>query len=271
VEGGFIVALTQEQRQQNQLLFAHPWFLDENQTYEEQRRRRNIYLALVDDTVIPLPGHLGQNHIYTGTGAVADPMAEETYANIQRRLMRRFYTSTIYNVQRGREVYVSVGAFNRGLPARGLRALESGRDANMEIFFPGPLAKSNMNNIYVVPNPYRGRSLFDGRVEGDMRGDMSRRLWFVNLPERANVQIYTLAGDLVDEFEHDGRNNSHDIITISRAAGRDGNFEGIAASGIHPWNLLSRKNQVVASGLYFFSVKCRATGDVKVGRFAIIR
>jgi hypothetical protein len=263
-----IVPLTAAQRQQNQLLFAHPWFLEENVSNVERARRRNIFLSIVDDTVIPLPGHLGQNKV---DGPVADRSSAETPASIQDRMMRRYYRSTIHHVPRGREFYVSVSAFNRGMPSKNLGMLESGRDANMEIFFPGPLAQTSMNNIYVVPNPYRGRSLFDGRIDGDFRGDMSRRLWFVNLPERANVQIFTLAGDLVDEFEHDGRNNTHDIITISRAANRDGLFEGKAASGIHPWNLLSKNNQIVASGLYFFSVKCRTTGDVRVGRFAIIR
>ena len=267
-QGGLIIPLTLQERQHNQLLFAHPWFLEENISREEQTRRRNIFLALVDETVIPLPGHMGQNKVF---GAVADKESEETPESIKDRMMRRFYQSVINNLPRGREFYVSVSAFNRGMPARSLGMLESGRDANMEIFFPGPLAQSNMNNIYVVPNPYRGRSLFDGRIDGDARGDMSRRLWFVNLPERANVQIFTLAGDLVAEFEHDGRNNNHDIISVSRAADRDGLFEGRAASGIHPWNLLSKNNQIVASGLYFFSVKCRTTGDVRVGRFAIIR
>jgi len=263
-----IVALTIEQRQQNQLLFAHPWFLDQNQPSAEQIRRRNIYLAIVDDAMIPLPGHLGQNNV---VGAVADMTSIETVESRRIRLARRYYRSTIQDVPRGTELYVSVSAFNRGMPSKKLGTLESGRDANMEIFFPGPLAKPDMNNIYVVPNPYRGRGLFDGRIDGDARGDMSRRIWFVNLPERANVQIFTLAGDLVDEFEHDGRNNTHDIISISKAANREGLFEGRAASGIHPWNLLSKNNQIVASGLYFYSVKCRATGNIKVGRFAIIR
>jgi hypothetical protein len=120
-----------------------------------------------------------------------------------------------------------------------------------------------MDNIYVVPNPYRGSSSFDGRIDGDNKGDKSRRLWFVNLPERCNVQIYTLAGDLVDEFEHDGKNNTQDIISVSKAAA-----SGIAASGMHSWNLLSKTKQIIASGLYLFSVKDYKTGDVKVGKFA---
>jgi hypothetical protein len=152
------------------------------------------------------------------------------------------------------------------MPEKPLRALESGKDANMKIFFPGPHSKAKMKNVYVVPNPYKGHSeLFDGRRNKDTKGDKSRRLWFVNLPEKCNIQIYTLAGDLVDEFDHDGE-MPVDIITISKAA-----ENGIAASGIHPWDLLSKNNQIIASGVYLFSVKDKVTGDVKVGKFAIIR
>jgi hypothetical protein len=243
--------LTETQKVINRRLFKHPELRDE------------IFDALVDDALIPLPGHLGQNKVVGG-----DPnslTALETPESEKDRLARRYYTARVPNVPKGREYYVSVTAFNRGLPAWQLPPLESGRDANVQIFFPGPIAKSNMNNIYVVPNPYRGSSTFDGHIDGDDKGDKGRRIWFVNLPMRCNVQIYTLAGDLVHEFEHNGM-MPQPIISTSKASSL-----GIAASGIHPWNLLSRNNQIIASGLYFFSVKDRDTGDVKVGKFAVIR
>ena len=46
---------------------------------------------------------------------------------------------------------------------------------------------------------------------------------------------------------------------------------GIAASGIHSWDLLTKNNQILASGVYLFSVKDATTGKVKVGKFAVIR
>jgi hypothetical protein len=243
--------LSPAERRANQLLFKnpHPLLTDE------------IYLALVDDGLIPLNGHLGQNKVSNP----ADKYSEEIAGDLHNRLSRKFYTTTINNLPKGREYYVSVSAFNRGFPSKNLEALESGRDANTMIFFPGPLAKPNMDNIYVVPNPYRGSSSFDGYVEGDTKGDRGRRLWFVNLPMRCNVQIYTLAGDLVAEFEHNGATQT-DILTISKAA----EF-GMSSTGMHAWNLLTRNNQIIASGLYFFSVKDHDTGNVKVGKFAVIR
>ena len=238
--------LTDSERESNQLLFKHPALDDET------------FLKLVEDRYIPLAGHQGQNAIIAETG-------EEFQDKRDRRLAQRYYQTTIYNLPKGREFYVAVTAWSRGIAAKKLGALESGRDANMEVFFPGPIASSEKRKVFVVPNPYRGGSTFDGVVEGDALGDRSRRLWFVNLPKRANVQIYTLAGDLVAEFEH-SPSNLIPVISISKEV-----REAYGSGTIAPWDLLSRNNQIIASGLYFFSVKDHDTGDVQVGRFAVIR
>ena len=219
---------------------------------------RELYLKLYDDKLIPLSGHSGEN-------AIGNPERLEELR--KDRLARRYYKSEILNPKKGIEYYIAVTAWDRGMPSQSLAALESGRDAdaNMKVIFPGPAATNDMDEIYVVPNPYLGLSNFDGRRENDEKGDKSRRIWFVNLPERAQVKIYTLAGDLVDEFDHNGSQNV-DIITVSKAA-----KEGIAASGIHPWDILSRNDQIISSGVYLFSVKNKENDEIKVGKFVIIR
>ena|GEM_PF-181759 len=252
----FAPYLTDQEKIENQLLFKHPSLRDD------------VYLSLVDDNLIPLRGHMGQNKVVQSPNRRLQRdgnVGEEFTADRQNRLMRRYYNAKITNLPKGREYYVSATAWSRGMPYRNLGALESGWDANMMVFFPGPLAQANMKNVYVVPNPYKGGSSFDGKIEGDTLGDKSRRLWFVNLPARANVQIYTLAGDLVDEFEH-YPGKPLDVISISKAVP-----EAVGSGGIHPWDLLSKNNQIIASGLYFFSVKCHDTGNVQVGKFAVIR
>ena len=183
------------------------------------------------------------------------------------RLGRRYYRHHISHPPKGIEYYIAVTAWDRGMPDFGLESLGSGRDAdaNMKILFPGPTAQSNMDNIYVVPNPYFGLSKFDGRREGDMKGDRSKRIWFVNLPERATIKIYTLAGDLVDTIEHDGA-TEEDIITVSRAAST-----GLTASGMASWDVLSRHRQILAPGVYLYSVKDHSNGEIKVDKFVIIQ
>ena len=235
----------------------------ENEPFEAQAlefKNPNIsdelYLALYQDKYIPIPGHTGQN-------AINSP--EQLLACRQSRLASRYYESEIHNPPKGIEYYVSVAAWDRGLPDKNILFLESGKDANMRVLFPGSAAKPDMGNIYVVPNPYRGLSKFDGRRANDSNGDKSKRIWFVNLPKKCTIKIFTLAGDLVDEIHHDGASNQ-DIITISKAA-----KHGVQAEGIEPWDLLSKHNQIIASGLYLFSVKDDATGDKKVGKFVIIK
>ncbi|MFO7897169.1 MAG: hypothetical protein R6U84_09575, partial [Candidatus Cloacimonadales bacterium] len=129
---------------------------------------------------------------------------------------------------------------------------------------PGTLARDNMDDIHVVPNPYVGKSKFDGRRENDDKGDKSRRLWFVNLPEKCTIKVFTLAGDLVDTIEHNGA-AEEDIISVSKAA-----QHGIKASGMASWDLLSRNNQIIAPGVYLFSV-IDEDDNKKVGKFVIIK
>jgi len=214
-----------------------------------------FYLDLYDDKLIPLPGHLGQAH------------PEGLLELKKNRLSRRYYISEILYPEKGVENYIAVTSFDRGIPSHNLQALESGRDAsaNRITVFGGPSAASNLENIYVVPNPYLGQSKFDGRRDKDQTGDRSKRIWFVNLPEKCTIKIYTLAGDLVDEIEHNGM-TTVDVINPSKAS-----HTGIAQSGTEPWDLLSKHDQIIASGVYLYSVEDHATGNVKVNKLVLIK
>jgi hypothetical protein len=102
------------------------------------------------------------------------------------------------------------------------------------------------NSVHVVPNPFRAHADWDRpQTIGD---PLTRHVDFVGLPRAiATIRIWTLAGDLVDQLDHDGR-------------GGDGEA---------PWDLVSRNGQDIASGIYLFTVDSslgRATG-----RFVVIR
>lgn len=224
--------------------------------------RTDVFDALYDTKLIPLPNHGGQVAIPVSQG---DTLA--LYNLRLNRLARRYYTASILYPRKGIEYYAAVTAYDRGIPAHDINFLETGRDAdaNMKVFFPGSLAKEKMDDIFVVPNPYLGHSKFDGRREKDPKGDRSRRLWFVNLPETCKIRIYTLAGDLVREIDHDGAYQA-DVITVSKAASL-----GLAADGIHDWDLLSRHRQIIAPGVYLYSVENKADRQIKVGKFVIIK
>lgn len=224
----------------------------------------DIYLELFSRSLIPLEGFI------SGT-ILEDPVKIEEIR--VKRLSRRYYHEIISHPPKGIEYYVAVTTWDRGYPSENILSLESGRDAdaNMKILFPGPSAKSDMENIYVVPNPYIGQSKFDGRREDDFTGDRSRRVWFVNIPENCTIKIYTLAGDLVDKVVHHG-SEGEDIITIGAALNKDKlKKSDITATGMASWDLLSRNNQIIAAGVYLFSVKDHDTGNNKVGKFVIIK
>jgi len=229
------------------LLFKHPDISDE------------VYLEIYDDRLIPLDGHLGQS-------SNEDP---DALLKLKKdRLARRYYEQEINYPPKGIEFYIAVSAWDRGMPSLSIPVLESARDAdaNMKVFFPGPTGNSSLNNIYVVPNPYIGFSGFDGKRDTDTKGDKSRRLWFVNLPTECKIKIWTLAGDLVDEIDHNGNEYYEDIITVSKAA-----LEAQAAGGIHAWDLLSKYDQIIAPGVYLFTVIDKDSGDKKVGKFVVIK
>jgi len=235
-----------------------------NQDLLDLPNGKDIYLKLYSRNLIPLLG-------FVSSVLLEDPVkVEDLRIN---RLSRRYYHEIISHPPKGIEYYVAVTTWDRGFPSENILSLESGRtaDFNMQILFPGPSAKTNMDDIYVVPNPYIGQSKFDGRRENDFTGDRSRRIWFVNLPENCTIKIYTLAGDLVDKVVHHG-SEGEDIITNSAALNKDNLYESdITATGMASWDLLSHNNQIIAAGVYLFSVKDHDSGDNKVGKFVIIK
>ena len=256
------------QSQADQILADNPMLSNEEQDYLQAKMFMHPdlidyperFASLYDPKLIPLKR-------FAFPDGEIDPTAEELTKLEKERLARRYYRSSIHYPRKGIEYYVAVTAFDRGIPSNDLNFLETGRDsdANMKVFFPGTLATEKMDDIKVVPNPYIGRSKFDGRYDNDEKGDKSRRLWFINLPNRCKIRIYTLAGDLVKTIDHDGAQQT-DIVTISKAT-----TQGIAASGMHAWDLLSQHNQIIAPGVYLFSVENKADDKLKVGKFVIIK
>ncbi len=101
---------------------------------------------------------------------------------------------------------------------------------------PGPAA--NLQTVAVVPNPFRGRESWD-RPDGN-------EVHFINLPSKARIRIFTVAGDLIRELSHD------DPV-------RD--FER--------WDLKNANGQDVASGIYMFRIE--AGSFAAQNRFIIIR
>ena len=111
----------------------------------------------------------------------------------------------------------------------------------------------------VYPNPYRGQALLDGY------GSRNKMIWFRNLPLKAEIRIFSLAGDLVDIIQHDDSYKGQDISNI------DAQKNPLMSGGEHAWDLITMHDQATASGLYLFTVEDKSSGEIKEGKFLIIK
>ncbi|GJM43310.1 MAG: hypothetical protein DHS20C21_01520 [Gemmatimonadota bacterium] len=123
---------------------------------------------------------------------------------------------------------------------------------NMTRVMPQTTSTQTLADVYVVPNPYRVSAAWD-LAETNVE-PTGRRLKFFNLPSQATIRIFSLAGDLVAELNHD-----------------DTRLEPGNDRGQTSWNLISRNNQDTVSGVYLYHVESALDGSNKVGKFVIIR
>ncbi|MCU0612869.1 MAG: hypothetical protein MUE60_13915 [Candidatus Eisenbacteria bacterium] len=157
----------------------------------------------------------------------------------------------------------AVTAYDTGDPSYGLSSLESSRLSNVVRSFPGASASSQGRPaVTVYPNPYVVHAMWDGGLERE------RKLYFRHLPARCRVKIFTIAGDLVDSFDHDAETyDGSGIRWFDEYSKADAVFSG----GEHGWDLISSSDQAIATGLYLYTVEDRETGDVQRGRFLVIK
>jgi len=109
------------------------------------------------------------------------------------------------------------------------------------------LAKTELNDICVIPNPYVVTASWEPtNLYKYGRGE--RRLHFYHLPKECTIRIYNLRGYLVDTIEH----------------------HSTADDGMEPWDILSKDGNEISYGIYIFHVDAPGIGE-KIGRFALIK
>lgn len=116
------------------------------------------------------------------------------------------------------------------------------------------LARSNLDKIRVVPNPYVVQSFYDD-IGAERRGDP--RLLFTGVPSQGSLRIYSLSGQFLQELTW-----------------QQGDLNGNGVSGDLPWNLRTREGTQVAGGLYIYVLTANDAEGKKInarGKFVIIR
>ncbi|HEX7070960.1 MAG TPA: hypothetical protein VF190_09150, partial [Rhodothermales bacterium] len=108
------------------------------------------------------------------------------------------------------------------------------------------LAKTELDSIFVVPNPYVASSTFEP-PNTYRAGRGERRIVFMNLPPVCTIRIYTISGQLVQTLRHDAP------------------FD----DGQEMWDLVTKDGMNAAYGVYIYHVESDF-GDF-IGRFAIIK
>jgi hypothetical protein len=174
-----------------------------------------------------------------------------------------YYKFELSNLLNGWQYLFSVTAFDKGDPENNLGILESSPLANFERVLPGTPAIEDPNvEVGVYPNPYYGNAIWDGSSE------RLRKIYFYNLPLECDITIFTLAGDIVKHIYHNQESNGSDIRWFETYAS-DGKQK--FAGGEHAWDLLTDNDQAVATGLYIFTVENKSNGEIKRGKFLIIK
>ncbi len=158
------------------------------------------------------------------------------------------YTYVDSAVSIGQGYYYALTSFDTGKPSwtgnqtlLNIPPLETSIFANRtQVPFIATIpAKSNLEEILVVPNPFVIGEGFS------LPGDRDN-IRFVNLPNPCTIRIYTVRGDLVK------------IISVPDGTG-----------AIVSWDQVTDYGQFVESGIYIFHVEY--SGGSKLGKFAVIR
>ncbi|PIE78727.1 MAG: hypothetical protein CSA15_06280 [Candidatus Delongbacteria bacterium] len=169
------------------------------------------------------------------------------------------YSFTFFNKTIAREFFVAVTATDFGDIGNDTKPQTSNPLSNAVSAVPGKFV--NDDKVYVVPNPYRSDIDYEAEgwenigLENNWSAD-DRKIVFFNVPKRAVIRIYTLAGDLVKVLAHNGN------------ASEEYKFATYAVD----WNLLNENSQTVTSGVYLFHVEnLDDDGYDEVGKFVIIK
>lgn len=179
------------------------------------------------------------------------------------------YKYVIDNLLDGWQYAVAVSSFDTGDEESNLESLESTILGNTFRVFPGkkPSESFDENEPFAYPNPYYLGASWEGRSNFQ---EQSRKLIFSNLPERCIIRVFTPAGDLIDEINHDPSYDGSDIRWYD-TFGAERNENNKFSGGEHAWDLLSKSTQILSRGIYLFSVENLDNNEQFRGKFTIIK
>ena len=119
---------------------------------------------------------------------------------------------------------------------------------NKELVFPHSGVRGTVDDVRVVPNPYvKHEYMARWNLEPDPTDPTGEKVCFQNLPRDSVVRIYSLGGELVETLYPEAELTGGDAC----------------------WNLISRNDQIVVSGVYIYHVDS-PVGET-VGKLVIVK
>jgi hypothetical protein len=152
----------------------------------------------------------------------------------------RYFAEGIYklidkNTRVGESFYYSVLSVDT-------KGNKSGR-TNMTLHQTQLGGTSTLEKVYVVPNPFVVRSGYTGTTATG--GDAGSKIGFYNLPKKCTIRVVSYSGQLVETIEHSSELYSTEYLQVTR------------------------NNQLIASGVYFYVVET-PDGTRTHGKFVVI-
>ncbi|MGD9487215.1 MAG: hypothetical protein AB7W47_04295 [Calditrichaceae bacterium] len=111
------------------------------------------------------------------------------------------------------------------------------------------LARDEMDDIRVVPNPYVVTNVYEEPLPSQVRGRGEHVVNFINLPAGSTIQIFASNGYHVRTIQHTGNL-----------------FDGTST-----WDLRTKEGLDVAAGVYFYVIEAPGIKQKKMGKLAIIK
>lgn len=131
------------------------------------------------------------------------------------------------------------------------------------LFNQGDVAKSALDLIKIVPNPYYGSSAYETR-----RIDNVVRI--TNLPSKCTIKIFSMNGTLIRTIKRDVT-GQEDVYVGTSVSGSGDDIKRAKRLSYTEWDLKNQNNIAVASGLYIFHIDAPGIGEKVVKWFGIMR